>query len=49
MILRAENLTKNYGEFRALHGVTLGVRAGEFVSTVSGGVRSRIHAADRLP
>ena len=34
MILRAENLTKNYGEFRALRGVSLGVRAGEFVSII---------------
>jgi branched-chain amino acid transport system ATP-binding protein len=34
MILRAENLTKHYGEFRALHGVSLGVSAGEFVSII---------------
>jgi branched-chain amino acid transport system ATP-binding protein len=34
MILRAENLTKYYGEFRALHGVSLGVGAGEFVSII---------------
>jgi branched-chain amino acid transport system ATP-binding protein len=34
MILHAESLTKYYGEFRALHGVTLGVRAGEFVSII---------------
>jgi branched-chain amino acid transport system ATP-binding protein len=34
VILRAENLTKYYGEFRALHGVSLGVSAGEFVSII---------------
>ena len=34
MILRAENLTKDYGEFRALRGVSLGVSAGEFVSII---------------
>ena len=34
MILRAEGVTKYYGEFRALHDVTLGVRAGEFVSII---------------
>jgi len=34
MILRAENLTKYYGEFRALHDVSLGVSAGEFVSII---------------
>ena len=34
MILRAENLTKYYGEFRALHGVSLAVSAGEFVSII---------------
>jgi len=34
MILSAENLTKYYGDFRALHGVSLGVSAGEFVSII---------------
>ena len=34
MILRAENVTKYYGEFRALHGVSLAVNAGEFVSII---------------
>ena len=34
MILRAERLTKFYGEFRALHDVSLGVAAGEFVSII---------------
>ena len=34
MILRAESVTKYYGEFRALHGVSLGVSAGEFVSII---------------
>ena len=34
MILRAESLTKYYGEFRALHGVSLGINAGEFVSII---------------
>jgi branched-chain amino acid transport system ATP-binding protein len=34
MILRADKVTKYYGEFRALHEVTLGVRAGEFVSII---------------
>ena len=34
MILRAERLTKYYGEFRALHGVSLAVDAGEFVSII---------------
>jgi branched-chain amino acid transport system ATP-binding protein len=34
VILRAEGLTKYYGEFRALHGVSLGVSAGEFVSII---------------
>ena len=34
MILRAEHLTKYYGEFRALHDVSVGVRAGEFVSII---------------
>jgi branched-chain amino acid transport system ATP-binding protein len=34
VILRAENLTKHYGEFRALRGVTLGVSTGEFVSII---------------
>ena len=34
MILRAENVTKYYGEFRALHDVSLGVSAGEFVSII---------------
>ena len=34
MILRAENLTKDYGEFRALDGVSLGISAGEFVSII---------------
>ncbi len=34
MILRAEHLTKYYGEFRALHDVSLGVAAGEFVSII---------------
>ena len=34
MILRAERLTKYYGQFRAVHDVTLGVAAGEFVSII---------------
>jgi branched-chain amino acid transport system ATP-binding protein len=34
VILRAEHLTKYYGEFRALHDVSLGVAAGEFVSII---------------
>jgi branched-chain amino acid transport system ATP-binding protein len=34
VILRAERLTKNYGEFRALRDVSLGVSAGEFVSII---------------
>ena len=34
MILRADKVTKYYGEFRALHEVTLGVQAGEFVSII---------------
>jgi branched-chain amino acid transport system ATP-binding protein len=34
MILRAERLTKFYGGFRALHDVSLGVAAGEFVSII---------------
>jgi branched-chain amino acid transport system ATP-binding protein len=34
MILRAEKLTKFYGEFRALHDVSLAVAAGEFVSII---------------
>ena len=34
MILRAEHLTKYYGEFRALHDVSLSVSAGEFVSII---------------
>ena len=34
MLLRAEALTKYYGEFRALHAVSLGVGAGEFVSII---------------
>ena len=34
MILQAEKLTKYYGEFRALHDVSLGVAAGEFVSII---------------
>jgi branched-chain amino acid transport system ATP-binding protein len=34
VILRAEGLTKYYGEFRALHDVSLGVSAGEFVSII---------------
>jgi len=34
VILQAENVTKYYGEFRALHDVTLGVSAGEFVSII---------------
>ena len=34
MILRAERLTKFYGEFRALHDVSLTVAAGEFVSII---------------
>jgi branched-chain amino acid transport system ATP-binding protein len=34
VILRAEGLTKYYGQFRALHGVSLGVSAGEFVSII---------------
>jgi len=34
LILCAENLTKDYGRFRALHGVSLGVSAGEFVSII---------------
>jgi branched-chain amino acid transport system ATP-binding protein len=34
MILQAEKLTKYYGEFRALHDVSLGIAAGEFVSII---------------
>ena len=34
MILRADRVTKYYGEFRALNGVSLGVAAGEFVSII---------------
>jgi branched-chain amino acid transport system ATP-binding protein len=34
VILQAEKLTKYYGEFRALHDVSLGVAAGEFVSSI---------------
>ncbi len=34
MILHAENVTKYYGEFRALHSVSLAVSAGEFVSII---------------
>ena len=34
MILRADRITKYYGEFRALHEVSLGVHAGEFVSII---------------
>jgi branched-chain amino acid transport system ATP-binding protein len=34
VILRAEGLTKYYGEFRALHDVSLSVAAGEFVSII---------------
>jgi len=34
MILRADKVTKYYGEFRALHEVTLSVQAGEFVSII---------------
>ena len=34
MILRADGVTKYYGEFRALSGVSLGVAAGEFVSII---------------
>ena len=34
MILRAEKVTKYYGQFRALHEVSLGVQAGEFVSII---------------
>ncbi len=34
MILRADAVTKFYGEFRALNGVSLGVSAGEFVSII---------------
>jgi len=34
VILQATGLTKLYGEFRALDGVSLGVAAGEFVSIV---------------
>jgi branched-chain amino acid transport system ATP-binding protein len=34
VILQAEKLTKYYGEFRALHDVSLGVAAGEFVSII---------------
>ena len=33
-MLRAEHVTKYYGEFRALHDVTLAVNAGEFVSII---------------
>jgi branched-chain amino acid transport system ATP-binding protein len=34
VILRADNVTKYYGEFRALHAVSLSVSAGEFVSII---------------
>ena len=34
MILRADKVSKFYGEFRALHEVSLEVRAGEFVSII---------------
>jgi len=34
VILHAANVTKYYGEFRALHDVSLAVRAGEFVSII---------------
>jgi branched-chain amino acid transport system ATP-binding protein len=34
VILRADNVTKYYGEFRALNGVSLSVSAGEFVSII---------------
>jgi branched-chain amino acid transport system ATP-binding protein len=34
VILHADKVTKYYGAFRALHEVTLGVRAGEFVSII---------------
>ena len=34
MILQAANVTKYYGGFRALNGVSLSVRAGEFVSII---------------
>jgi branched-chain amino acid transport system ATP-binding protein len=34
VILRAERLTKYYGEFRALHDVSLSIAAGEFVSII---------------
>jgi branched-chain amino acid transport system ATP-binding protein len=34
VILHADNVTKYYGEFRALHGVSLSVSAGEFVSII---------------
>jgi branched-chain amino acid transport system ATP-binding protein len=34
MILRAEGLRKNYGDFCALDGVSLGIGAGQFVSIV---------------
>jgi len=34
VILHADNVTKYYGEFRALSGVSLGVSAGEFVSII---------------
>jgi branched-chain amino acid transport system ATP-binding protein len=34
VILHADNVTKYYGEFRALNGVSVGVGAGEFVSII---------------
>ena len=34
MILEALDLTKDYGSFRALDGVSLGIREGEFVSII---------------
>ena len=34
MILRADHVTKHYGQFRALNDVSLGVSAGEFVSII---------------